>query len=396
MKDQIVARFKATQTLKTTSESVPTRPFFVDVSHNIYSIMSKDPDKPDQVGFNAAIGILTAGKEFRTAEFQQDLTERDKFVDEFVAGYIARVSTSDLREDYWRDTGDTAKLSRALVSLTASEFYQKTIGFDPLIEASQLDVIRDRKDNRSDLRRKRTDLSRSPLKRNDAILREVLKGYFTHKNAQAHANALVHMLQTVCREYDLKFMVPVLRGAPKLVPTIQMLRRLGKVPDLTIKEFQSLFFRSEWKQIQRSRLYEAEAKLKEVLRTRITIDNLNEIIKSLGIQSEDIHKDVVSVSILSVKRKRLTKASSWKRSMPKTIVSPIDMAKRKMDEEGTKDTFSPFEILAATSKVGAGEVPSMVKYDRDRKRFYAEENPPKNFDQECYEALVEYVSWLNS
>jgi hypothetical protein len=389
-------RFKNRTVLPPSTQKTVDRPFYVDVSANVYTLLHDTDNNISEVAYNATIGNLTAGSEFHTSPFKANLSEADKAVDEHVAQFIYRVQTMNLRENYWLDNGQFGALSKALVSTTASEYYNKRIHFDPLIESNQLEIKRGVNESKREYILRRQEHTKRPIIRNDAILRGAIKSLLTHKDAQAHANALVHMLKTTCKRSDLGFMEAVIARTPKLIPTIPMLRRLGHIPDISIKEYQSLFHRTEWIAIQGSALYKAESQLKEILKTKITLDNLELVLADLRRLGEDIHKDILSVTSLSVKKKRLAKTAMWKRSMPRTVVQPLEQAKLRIFDEGVFNTFSPFDILAAANYERAGELITYVRYNKVDKAWFDDQDIIKLLVPNSAAALSEFLAWLNS
>jgi hypothetical protein len=294
------------------------------------------------------------------------------------------------------DKSEFGTISRCLMMATASEYYKKELKFDPLVDPSQLELKRVDRESQTEYNRRKREHENRPLIRNDALLRSELQKRFTHKDGKAHANALVHILQTVCKETDLTFFRRYLETTPKLVPTVQMLRRLGLIPDIKIREYNSLFHRSEWIVIQRSMVYKAEDRTKAILREKISIGNLPNILSELGQLSHQVKSDLVSSTILSMKKKRLAKAAIWKRSMARGTVQPLDEAKHRIHEEGIQTIFSPFEILAAEGLPRAGELFSFVRYDKNEKSWFSAIQGPEDLVSQALQALGEYIAWLNS
>jgi len=277
----------------------------------------------------------------------------------------------------------------------ASEYYRKRIGFDPLLDPSCVELKRDKGEQKNAYQQRKRQQMRAPLKRSADNLRETLNSVLTHKNKTAHANALVYMIQVMCKSTDLSFMEAWLKTCPRAIPTIPMLRRLGKIPDIAIKEFQSLFHLSEWSIIQGSLLYQTEDQLKLIVKKQVTLENLPMILKDLEERSQSVHKDVLSNTILQVKKDRLAKASSWKRNA-KGIVQPLQTAKTKLGEENVRATFSPQRILATANVTGASEIDASVEYDNSSRSWFAKQNFVERVSDRCLQAVNEYLFYLNS
>jgi len=369
------------------------RPFYIDTVASIYSILS-DADEVGDVAYNSTVASIALGSDFSYSTFKMELNDVDREVDNFVNTFIHRVETMNLRENFWMDKSRFSKISRLLVRTVASEYWRKTLKFDPLVDSSELDIVRKEKEPLSAFKKRRSDFFRQPLMRNDGLLRKTIKELLFHKQAQAHANALVHMLQIVCRKTDLTFMEPLMKTIPKLVPTAAELQRIGRIPDVKIKEFKQLFHPSEWKMIMKSSIYNAETKMREFFKKELSHNNVAEEYTQLLSEHKTVNSDVLSQAVVSVKKERLAKMSQWKAASPKDTVT-LHHVRYHILEEKVFETFSPHTILVAAGSRGASELPSHVKYDKEKRSYYFQDNE-SIFSDAAKTAAEEYIVLLNS
>jgi hypothetical protein len=240
---------------------------------------------------------------------------------------------------------------------------------------------------------------RLAIMRNEALLRKAIMENLTHDLAKEHANALVHMLRVVCSKQDTSwFFMRHISHNDNLVPTIEMLKRIGKIPDLKIKEFRNLFHPREWIEVQNSVLYQEEQKIKELLKVKLKAESVFDFIKSLHEIDRRVKTDVLSNVILDVKHQRLGKAAAWKRKLdrPEDSVQVMSFARKKIRDEGVMELFSPTRILVSSGKYGAiSELRSCIMYEPQSHSWtvgqgYALVPGPQKV------VLDEFILWLNS
>jgi hypothetical protein len=360
--------------------------------------LSDESETIPEVAYNSSIGLLTQRKEFNYSTFKGELEQSDKEVDDFVNAFIHRVSNCDLIENYWTDTSKFRVISRLLMKTVASHFWTKTLGFDPLVDSYYLDIKRGEKENKASYKKRKLQHMRIPIKRNDALLREHICDMLVHKHKKAHANALVYILEVICNRDNLNwFASRYISSNENLSPTVEQLRRLGRIPDIKIREYRNLFHIREWVEIQHSVLYETEVRMKELVKQKLIPTNVKQFYDSLIELEKRTKTDPFSATILEVKRLRLGKAAFWKRKgADDQSVQVMNLARRKIREENNMEVFSPQKVLVASGKYGAlSEIATCITYVARTNTWEA--TPMYRELHDAVKVVVdEFLLWLNN
>jgi hypothetical protein len=349
----------------------PPRPFFVDVKSNTYSVLGEEDEISDSP-WNALIGSIQYGQKSVNLEtFKVKQSSVDKEVELNVSAMTEAIREGKSIRGYWTDTSNLSRISKLAVSTVASEYWERRIGFDPLIDPSQVSITREKGETRARFSSRQKDFLSKRVKRFHNMLSQSLQEVLTHGYKVEESLALVHLLRTAVRAADLDVLGKDIKSIPKLIPTAAMLKRIGKIPDVKIKEFKTLYHDIEWSNVISSELYQAEEKLKELMKTSITFDNIEMYIKQLDDIREIVKKDRLSSAIISTKKKRLMYASWWKKSSPRDQpMEPIKEVHKFAGDEKVIQTFSPFDILLSSNVPGAEEGLTRVKYDTSKKVWY--------------------------
>jgi hypothetical protein len=236
------------------------------------------------------------------------------------------------------------------------------------------------------------------LKRFHNLLSEKLEELLTHRNKREESLALTHMVRIAVRELDDgRILEKDIKSVPKLLPTVPMLRRLGKIPDLKISDFKSLFLHSEWEIIRKSELFKVEQMMKSKLSTSLAFNDIDGFIKDLNEFSRVVESDTLSTECLTLKRQRLMFASWWKRQARVSApMEPLKEFHKHIEESNVKETFNPFRILNLGNIPGSEEAMNHVGYDLAQKSWYWNSFPNITPDDLLERAGRDFVSLLNS
>jgi hypothetical protein len=376
----------------------PPRPFFVDVKSNTYSVLGEDDEISDSP-WNALIGSIQFGQKSVNLEtFKVKQNRIDTEVELRISVITEAIRQGKSIRGYWTDTSNLSRISKLAVSTVASEYWERRIGFDPLLDPSQVSITREKGETRARFAARQREFLSKRVKRYHNMLSQSLQEVLTHKHKVEESLALVHLLRTAVRAADLDVLGKDIKSIPKLVPTAAMLKRIGKIPDVRIKEFKTLYHECEWSSIKTSRLYQAEEELKDLMKTSISFENIELYIIQLDKLREIVKDDRLSSSVISVKKKRLMYASWWKRSVPRDQpMEPIKEVHKFANDEKVIQTFSPFDILLSANVDGAEEGLTRVQYDTSKKVWYWDLIPNTiGFDPTvCNQAGREFVAVLN-
>jgi hypothetical protein len=257
------------------------------------------------------VGEISHGRGVAKIEkIQSERTSTDRAVTQHVGIFLSKLRQGESIRGFWTDPSNLSKLSKLLVQTAASEFWDQKIKFDPLLDSSQINISRVKGESKAAFSSRSREFMGRRLKRFHNMLSEKLEELFTHKSKREEALALTHMVRVAVRELDdERILEKDIRSIPKLLPTVPMLRRLGKVPDLKISDFKSLFLHSEWEIIRKSELFKVEQMLKCKLNNSLAFDDIEGFIKDLNEFAEVVEADSLSTECLVIKRQRLMFAS---------------------------------------------------------------------------------------
>jgi hypothetical protein len=377
------------------------QPFYVDVKQNIYSILADDEEHASSVGYNLSVA-LTIGQEedYDIGGFSlPSITTSDKLVDEYVSTITSRISNNDLKENFFQDRSEFGKIGRLCMQTMAADYWTKLLGFDPLVPSQSLDVSKKEGESRQTFKARRAEFLRRPIIRFPRLLALEIKNSLTHEKSEAHANALVHMMRVaIDRNSHSDWMLQFILKNPKLIPTMFELQRLGKVPDVAIKEFKNLFHPGEWRSVILSSVYKAEESIKDLLKTKIRDDNeLLSLLKRIEGIREEVRLDPVSNEALRLKKIRLGFATRWRKTLPREVI--LDVLKetpKHLNEEKVIETFSPFTLAASAGIRGSDTASSRLHYNRDNHTYqWAQPIDGQNTSPEVENLGMEYCVFLN-
>jgi hypothetical protein len=286
-----------------------------------------------------------------------------------------------------------------MVATAASEFWKNRLSFDPLVSTSQVFLTRKKNESKAQFNLRYREFMSLRVKRYHNLLSEALESAFTHKNRREEALSSTYLIREAINNLPNDDQLGKdIRSVPKLIPTVDMLKRIGKLPDVKIKEFNTMFYESEWNIIKSSRLYDREEALKKLVRSPISFESVEDFMRALDDIRKSIEEDQLSRKVLAVKKRRLMYSSWWKKDQTRgQPMNPLKEVHRRIDDESVRDAFSPFNILLAANKPGAEEGLSHVKYDKTQKTWYWDDLPDTvDFDPESVNSSGrEFVSYLN-
>jgi hypothetical protein len=388
-----------TKTLNPAEEKpTPPRPYYVDVKSNTYSVLGSDDDIVDDP-WNAVVGEVSHGRGVAKIEkIQSERTSSDRAVTQHVGIFLGKLRSRESIRGFWTDTSNLSKLSKLLVYTAASEYWEQKIKFDPLIDSSQVNISRMKGESKTAFASRTREFMGRRLKRFHNLLSEKLSELLTHQNKREESLALAHLVRVTVRDLDDDHILEKdIRSIPKLLPTVPVLRRLGKIPDLKIGDFKSLFLHSEWEIIRQSELFKVEQMMKDKLNNSLAFDDIQGFIDDLNGFQRTVSNDSLSTECLTIKRQRLMFASWWKRQARVTgPMEPLKEFHKHIDESNVKETFNPFRILNLGNIPGSEEGMSHIGYDKALKSWFWASFPSTKVDDLLERAGRDFVSLLNS
>jgi len=374
--DELTKRYESVRLAKSVAAGAPpqNQPFYVDVKQNIYSILATAADTAEDAGYNLSVGTAIKGcEDYEIGGFTLDsMTKPDKLLDEYVGVITNRVSNNDLIENFFQDRSEFGSIGRLCMQTLASDYWTEQLGFDPLVPSRSLEISRKEKESKLAFKARRAEFLKKPITRFPRLLSLEIKRFLTHPKAEAHANALTHLLRTAfSRCPDKTWFREFISQNPKLIPTVIELQRLGKIPDSHIKEFKNLFHSGEWKIVASSLVYKAEEEIKEILKKKLeSPEDVKPILDRINELRSEVNKDLASVEALRLKKVRLGFATKWRKTLPREVVLDVLRETPKhLNEEKVKETFAPFTLAASSGIRGSDTAISRLHYSREEKIF---------------------------
>lgn len=346
-------------------ETRPPRPYYIDVKANSYAVLAEQGQLAS-VPWNMIVGHISHGRGVPVLEdFHEQTNPSDDAVDKHVGIFLTRLKSCETVRGFWTDRSNLSKLSQLLMQTAASEYWSELIGFDPLVDSAQVHITRMKSESKAAYNGRVRDFMSRRLVRNHNKLSEHLMNLLTHRNKSEHALALTYSIRLGVRELAGRDQLGMdIKSIPKLVPTVAELRRLGKIPDLRIKEFKSIFSTAEWEVLNGSEVVKLESELKQRLQTAVVFDNVQGLIEDLNRIHELSQLDQLTRETLAIKRERLKFANWWKRtSRSNQAMDPYKEIHKHIDEEDVRKTFSPFRILVLGGIPGSEEGMSRITRD---------------------------------
>jgi len=387
-------------TVREDVRSQNNRPYYADTQRGVYGLIVDSEEDTLNTPYNVAVGLSSQDVNAVYAPFKADTkSESDIALESYISGIILRVKEKDLKENFFYDQSEHGKIGRLCLQTLASEYWTKVIGFDPLVPSQSLEIPRMKDESMRQYKSRRSVFLKKPIKRYSKILIEALSGAFTHKDREAEARALVHILRCEFKRHeDYSWFNSEILSNPQLIPSIVQLKRLGKVPDIQIQAFQNLFHTTEWREIMESSVYKLETRLKELLRTKITgPQQLISLLKEFSKYRQQIGEDLVSKKALELKKKRLGFCSGWKQTLPRDrSLIPLDYAVSQIQEPKIKDAFGPFEIICAAGHPGSETAHLRIQYSRELRSYQWGEPEEGQISSPAVDAAgLEFCAYMN-
>jgi hypothetical protein len=212
----------------------------------------------------------------RTAPFIHKVSQIEEDAAEHVASFIFSLYHGKL-ERYWlTETTRFAPLSKLMMYVAASEYWIQEVGFDPLVHQSQLCVERGQKESADAFKRRQHNLMKSKVDRCHNLLSKAISEAMGKTEVSDFALSLTYLLRRTLEIPAAKLNISsLIEQIPKLIPTYDMLRRLGRIPDSRILEFKSIFHCSEWEIVLSSQTSKLEKELKEMGRTPFSFSTVS-------------------------------------------------------------------------------------------------------------------------
>jgi hypothetical protein len=351
-------------------------------------------------GYNTSVAITAGESDYQIGGFSLDrVSESDILVDEYVGGITVRVKSELLQENFFQDRSEHGRIGKLAMQTLASDYWTEILGFDPLVPPEHLELRREEKESDAHYKARRIEFLNAPIQRYPRKLALAIKGSLTHEHAEAHANALVHLLRvTFKRSRNKAWFEEYISRNHKLIPSMTELKRLGKLPDVKIKEFKNIFHPSEWRIVLGSRLLKADEELKDILKTKLeSVEAVTASLNAMTRIRDEVEQDPVSVEALRLKKVRLGFASRWRKTLPRDIVLQVmKELPRHLNDDKVLDTFSPFSLGTAAGYAGSETAPSRLHYNvEDHIYQWAVPSIGQHTSAEVESLGLEYAAALN-
>lgn len=392
LRDKFLAACSEEASKLKASIKIEPKPFVVDVVNDVYSL---DGPLNQDSAYNRLLSLFIDKEQVNLIEVKQSIESADAPVVEHMSKIIGTVKIGGPIHGYWTDTGNLSHISKLAVRTIASDVWTKELGFDPLIHPSQLNIERKEKEPKNVFKERQRQFFKLPISRHYGLLANALRGVVTTEKSVELSNALVHMLRTVLKSSPGNYLRWI-RTIPKLVPTVNELQRLGKIPDIKIRNYKNIFTPEEWGKIVRSPLYESEVKTKQRLQKKLEADDVPSFLHEMKELGDSVETTPSSAVILAVKKKRLAHTSRWKKKAPRETIVPFDKVKRTCrDDAEVVMAFAPWRILAAFGVKGADTADSRLTYS-SKDRSWGFESYEDDGTDEVNLAGASFAALLNS
>jgi hypothetical protein len=374
-----------------------TIPYYTDVSTNTYSILGKVSDSADELtnGYNASLAAFIADSGTGTVSFFEDngIKKEAWPIIGDVSVYIHKLKHAAF--DWRVETGlsdSRALLFSDINNYVADLYWKQKLGFSPLVPKQVFDYYKSNTKKYKGPSTMRDVL----IKRLEALNAGEQKDRFSNAFAYFIKQAVKEGMSFNCKYYDEEF-IPCHK---RFTPTLSMLSFHGKIPDLKVEKFKSLFLLSEWTEINNSAIKRAELEFNALIKKTITHSNLPEFLKKLQLLITQAETDRVSAEFRKIKRERLFVCSKLKGKVKAVSFNVSKEVARHISEPRILEAYNPLRIPFATGKLKTtpGEGIVLLGYDEKTESFYVPENEmSKGMDGGHVSAYVlEFAKWLNA
>jgi hypothetical protein len=301
--------------------------------------------------------------------------------------------------DYRVERGKDARseLFKAVNNYVADIFWENKLGYkDPLVPSISLV----KEDNKGKKRKKEKSINfRSLLYR---LLVSYNQGPQSDRMANAYCYFIKNATLTGIKLNETYYLEEFIKLHKRFTPTLQMLVFKGKLPDVKIGRYKTLFLHSEWNIVSGSSLFKAEELQKEVGRLgNSPATYLSEFIAKQDKLKESIEADLLSAEIKRVRQERLFLATKFKENSRSG--APLDMARevfKNIHEPKVSSAFNPLRIPFAAGRIKTtpGEGITLLRYEESTDSYYVVESDASEAmdDGRVKAYLLEYAAWLNS
>jgi hypothetical protein len=375
------------------------RPYYAHTATSSYALdfcEGKETDSP----WNTAVALSTEAQAKDLRLLGQEAKVKPELQGAIlpVTEIMAALQNEKPLEPFWRCEDASQKTYRLAIQTLASDYWRGVVGFDPLISSDQVSLRKDPKESKdSFVARRKIWMARKIERFHNQLTAHLHKSMGGKSDGLQLALSTTYLLRELGKK-DTRIQNMIARAIasiPALTPTMQMLQRLGRVPDCGIKDFKSLFMASEWKVIMGSALFDSEESIKSLMKKKISHENFGRVVEQLGSIGQTVKSDPLSASVIMAKNQRLGITSEWKRkSRHGEKVQPFVYLARHCGDERVRAIFSPQSLLVASNTAHSEEISAWVSYDPKSKCYFVKV-PDGVVAPEATAAAREYVSLLN-
>jgi hypothetical protein len=240
----------------------------------------------------------------------ENLKPESKVVLDDLAILVAQVKDKNLPENLESGEGPQQDLYRWISCYIANQVWFRLVGFYPLVPIS---VIKTKKSG------ERKESIGKDFVTYRTLIAEAINKLRIDKDTRLGYAFLTQFDACFDSAYksqdDKRYWNSYLKRSKKFLPTWSTLTEIGRVPDVKISRFKTLFSLSEWEVIhdQKNNGYVAlEEKVNSLKREKITVDNCESILKTLTEITTELQNNVLFRHIQKIKAKKLLLTTRFK------------------------------------------------------------------------------------
>jgi hypothetical protein len=350
-------------------------PYYADISNNMYALSSEDSHD----SFDMLLSGVISPEDSKVAIVKRTINATDsEFLNEVTATVEAMgLEPLDLKSVSSSNKEILGVLDKMFASECLFQIYDKRL-------LSEIVKVK----------------GKSPIFKGPGwyktCLRSILLSILKSKEKELLANSYVHVLEKRIKMITNIWSDDVkkkwLSSRRSRIPTYEMLVHGGFVPDLKLSKFKTIFFTSEWAQLDEKGILSIEQECNLNKNKKITMDNLQSILDRGSQMRAVLERDDLYKRASTVKQKRLTVAGT----LSKGRRGLRDIVRAGWISDKEREMFSPFFLACMGGEYSYAEMIGKIQKVSPEKDYYMLEHAGSALPNILISAASQLIELLSS
>jgi hypothetical protein len=348
---------------------VKTIPYYLDTKYGKYSVLTDKDVIIEDDPYNYSVALLTKdqknGEVFHFTDEGLSQTSKDLLTD--LGTYIRDIESKSIPWQQEIGVDNHSLLFKKVNSYLASLFWEYVTGksnvYLPKYELVQ---------------KAHTQKRKSQLLTTELDLRLFIRKLNSGEHAERMANAYTFVIRelfvkSLQSEHDeMLWRKCLIERHKRFLPTYELWRKIGIIPDTKIRKYKNLFLPLEWELIvSESSIYKIDDAIRSVTAEKLDYSNVKPKIDKLSGLRSELEKDKISSIIKEVRKSRLRIAGQLKSSYRGSQFQLRKEVSKNFRSTNVREGFNPFRICLSVgvTSITPAEGLSYLKYDKENDLF---------------------------